>query len=80
MKQETILHARMKEKDRLLKMNTCSIPTLLTIKQVAEILQVSQRTVLRMHKDGLLHGVRFSRKLIRFRAQELERVIRTLSV
>ena len=53
---------------------------LLTTRQVAEILQVSTRTVRRMNKNGLLHSIKLSARLIRYRADEVDRVIQALTV
>ena len=77
--------------DRLIILHTCKnprvkmrgkkvIPMLLTFQQVVQIFQMSTRTIRRMYGSGLLHGIRFSGKSIRFRAEELERVIKVLTV
>lgn len=49
--------------------------SLLTIEQVAAYLQVCRTTVLRYARAGLLPAIRVG-NLIRFRREELERVLR----
>lgn len=52
---------------------------LLTLKQVAEWLQVSDRTVLRMIDDGKLRGVKVGRQW-RFDATEVENYLSSLAM
>ena len=53
---------------------TTDAPTLLTYKQAAEILQVSDRTVWQLVKDGQLRAVRFGRT-VRIDRQDLDAFI-----
>lgn len=73
------------EPERIAILKTCKSPiikkpdktTLLSSKQTAQALQVCPTTVRRMEKRGMLHGVRFSARTIRFRADEIEKIIET---
>ena len=48
---------------------------LLTLDQVAEILQVKRTTVLKRVEDGTLAAIRLGRKTIRIEEEELKRFI-----
>jgi excisionase family DNA binding protein len=54
---------------------SCRCDGFLTISEVAELLKISTRTVRRMTADGLLPVYRFSHKLLRFRADEVQNAL-----
>lgn len=48
---------------------------LLTVRQVAEILRVSEATVYRMEDKGELHRVKMPARVVRFTHEEVERFV-----
>lgn len=53
--------------------------TLLTRQQVAEALQVNPRTIARWEEKGLLKPLKFSARSIRYRWEDVERLIEELA-
>ena len=51
------------------------VPELLTVKQVAEILQVHEQTVWRYLRNGSLPAVRLGRRVVRVARSDLETFI-----
>lgn len=49
-----------------------ALKKLMTRKQVAELLGVSRRTVVRMEKAGLIRSMKVGVRLVRFRAEDIE--------
>jgi excisionase family DNA binding protein len=51
------------------------VPELLTVKQVAEVLQVHEQTVWRYLREGILPSVRLSRRIVRIARSDLDALI-----
>jgi excisionase family DNA binding protein len=51
------------------------MPSLLTVEQVADTLQVSTRTVRRLAAEGRIDTIRFGYRLTRYRAESVEALI-----
>ncbi len=48
---------------------------LLTVKEVAEILQIRTRSVHQLTKDGILKSVKIGQRLIRFLPEDVDQMI-----
>ena len=51
------------------------VPEVMKTREVAEKLRVSSDTVIQLHKDGVLPGVRLGKKCLRFKSIDVDRLL-----